>query len=174
MRLHAQLWLPLSPAEVFPFFSEAGNLQKITPAWLDFSIRRVQPAPIQQGCRIDYRLRLHGVPLAWQSEITLWEPPYRFRDEQRQGPYRHWSHTHTFVAERGGTLCFDDVDYRVWGGSLVDRLVVRRDLRRIFEYRQAALLAHFTGTGGAQATAAGHEPWRVTFPAQSARTGGRA
>ncbi|HVT73633.1 MAG TPA: SRPBCC family protein [Lacunisphaera sp.] len=165
MKLLAHLWLPAAPASVFPFFAEAENLQAITPGWLDFSIVGARPVPIRQGTVIDYRLRLHGVPLSWQSEITVWEPPHRFRDEQRRGPYRRWAHTHTFEACAGGTLCRDEVDYIVPGGDWIERWFVRHDLRRIFEHRQRALLAHFAPRGDATLPPPAGRTWSVTFAA---------
>jgi ligand-binding SRPBCC domain-containing protein len=95
------------------------------------------------GTRIDYRLRIHGVPVRWQSEITIWEPPVRFVDEQRRGPYQLWSHEHTFVKRDGGTLCRDVVSYAAPGGRLVHRLLVGPDVQRIFEYRREALARVF-------------------------------
>lgn len=94
---------------------------------------------MRAGLRIDYRLRLRGLPLRWQSEITAWEPPCRFVDEQRRGPYRAWIHEHTFAERDGGTLAQDVVRYGVIGGRLVNTLFVRRDVERIFHYRQKKL-----------------------------------
>lgn len=125
--------------EVFGFFSDAGNLERITPPWLQFEVLTPQPIEMGIGTRIDYRLRLHGLPLRWQSEITNWSPPYRFVDEQRRGPYRRWIHTHTFREQGGATQVSDHVAYAVWGGRLVDRLFVSRDLRKIFAYRGTRL-----------------------------------
>ena len=150
----AECWLPRPPAEVFPFFADAFNLQAITPPWLQFSVQTPAPIAMGVGTQIDYRLRLHGLPLRWQSLISVWDPPYCFVDEQINGPYRRWVHTHVFEAEAGGTRCRDFVDYAVPGGSLIDWLLVRRDLRRIFAYRQAALQRHFA-TPGRAPTAAG-------------------
>ncbi|HVU34187.1 MAG TPA: SRPBCC family protein [Opitutaceae bacterium] len=163
MKLRAQLWLPLPPADVFPFFASAKNLQVITPEWLDFCIRPPVPASVREGTRIDYRLRLHRIPLYWQSEITVWEPPFRFRDEQRRGPYRRWMHTHTFLPHEGGALCLDEVDYAVPGGAWVERLFVRQRLRRIFEFRQWALLRHFTSHTADVVTSTGGPAWQVTI-----------
>ncbi len=164
-RLTAELWLPKTPAEVFPFFADAQNLAAITPGWLKFTICGAAPIEMKQGAIIDYRLRVHGLPLSWRTEITLWEPPFRFRDEQRRGPYRRWVHTHSFVSHEGGTLCLDEVDFVVPGGRLIERLFVRRDVRSIFEYRQNALFRHLAGAVPAAAADAtsGRRPWRVTF-----------
>jgi ligand-binding SRPBCC domain-containing protein len=139
-QLDAELWLPRRPEELFPFYADARNLERITPPWLRFRI--VTPAPIamQVGTLIDYRLRLHGVPLPWRSEITAWEPPRRFVDEQRRGPFRRWVHEHLLEDRDGGTRVRDRVTYEPPGGSVVDRLLVRRDLERIFAYRQDRLL----------------------------------
>lgn len=125
--------------EVFEFFSDAHNLAMITPPWLRFEV--LTPAPIQMspGTRIDYRLRLHGVPLRWQSEITEWNPPYAFADEQRRGPYRHWRHIHTFDETENGVVIGDSVAYAVWGNRLVNKLFVRPDIEKIFAYRSEQL-----------------------------------
>ena len=126
--------------EVFPFFADAHNLEAITPSWLRF--RLLTPAPIEMGpgARIDYTLRLRGVPVRWTSEITVWEPPIRFVDEQRRGPYRRWIHEHTFTEQDGGgTLVTDRVDYAAPGGRVVERLLVDRDLERIWAFRRARL-----------------------------------
>ena len=138
--LRNEVWLPRSIDEVFEFFSDAYNLETLTPPILRFQV--LTPAPIRMavGTLIDYRLRLRGVPVKWQSEITAWEPLYRFVDEQRRGPYSMWVHEHTFVEKGGGTLAKDKVNYAVPGGALVNKLFVARDVRKIFEYRTERLL----------------------------------
>ena len=133
--LHVEQTLARPLAEVFPFFADARNLERITPPWLHFSILSHDLA-MRVGLRIDYQLKLHGIPLRWQSEITAWEPPYRFVDEQRRGPYRLWRHEHRFQPDGAGTQIIDDVTYALWGGWLLQPLWVRRDLEKIFAYRQ--------------------------------------
>ncbi|HEU5070781.1 MAG TPA: SRPBCC family protein [Verrucomicrobiae bacterium] len=137
------LWLPRAPGEIFPFFGDARNLQAITPAWLDFQIVTPGSITMQAGTLIDYRLRVHGVPLRWRTRINVWEPPHRFVDEQLRGPYRQWLHEHTFAEQNGGTLARDVVRYAVPGGALVNWLFVRRDVERIFIHRQAKLRERF-------------------------------
>ena len=137
--LKSEVWLPRPIGEVFEFFSDAHNLETITPATLRFEVLTPSPIRMEVGTLIDYKLRLRGAPIKWQSEITVWEPPYRFVDEQRRGPYRLWTHEHTFVEKDGGTLAKDKVEYAVLGGALVNKLFVERDVRRIFEYRTERL-----------------------------------
>lgn len=95
------------------------------------------------GTKIDYRLRLHGIPVRWQSLISEWQPPFRFVDQQIHGPYRSWRHLHTFEPQDEGTLVRDVVDYAVPGGRLIHALFVRHDLRRIFKYRRRQLDSFF-------------------------------
>jgi ligand-binding SRPBCC domain-containing protein len=135
----SETWLARPRAEVFPFFADATNLERLTPPWLAFAILTPRPIEMRVGARIDYRLRVHGVPLRWRSEITAWEPPWRFVDEQIRGPYRLWQHTHTFVETEGGTTIHDRVRYSVPGGLLVHKLLVQRDVRSIFAYREKVL-----------------------------------
>ncbi len=141
--LGARLFLPLAPEEVFPFFADARNLERITPPWLRFEILTPLPVIMRIGARIEYRLRLHGLPIRWLTEITAWDPPHRFVDEQRRGPYRTWVHTHTFNESGGGCEIWDDVKYSVLGGNLVNSFFVKYDVRRIFEYRAQALTEIF-------------------------------
>ncbi len=122
--------------QVFSFFADAHNLEILTPPWLSFQVLTLGPIRMQIGTRIDYRLRVHGLPARWQSEITAWEPPHRFVDEQRRGPYRLWIHEHRFQEVEKYTLALDEIRYAVPGGSLVNRILVKRDLRRIFDHRQ--------------------------------------
>jgi ligand-binding SRPBCC domain-containing protein len=142
-RLQSECFVPRPLDEVFAFFSDAANLERLTPPWLNFHIITPQPIEMEVGRLIDYRLRIRGVPVRWQSEITEWEPPYRFADESRRGPYKYWRHSHRFIPADGGTRVFDDVHYGVPGGALVHWLVVGRDVRKIFEFRQRELAAIF-------------------------------
>jgi ligand-binding SRPBCC domain-containing protein len=125
-------------AQVFAFFADAGNLDRITPPWLHFRIDTPLPIAMAPGTLIEYRLRLRGVPIRWRTEITHWDPPAGFVDEQRRGPYRWWVHTHTFEARDDGTEMMDQVDYQPRGGRIVGMLV-GPDLRRIFRYRHRAI-----------------------------------
>jgi ligand-binding SRPBCC domain-containing protein len=140
---HCELWLPKPPEEVFPFFSDAHNLQAITPEFLHFEVLTPAPITMAPGVKLDYRLTVRGLPLRWQSEITVWEPPHRFVDEQRKGPYRLWRHEHRFESRDGGTLATDHVQYAVWLDWLVHPLLVQRDVQRIFAFRQQKLREHF-------------------------------
>ena len=114
------------------------NLEELTPPWLHFRIL-TPGVEMRAGARMDYRLKLHGIPLKWQSEITLWEPPFRFVDRQTRGPYRLWIHEHTFQPKDGGTLMRDSLQYAVRGGALVWRFLVAPDLEKIFNYRRSRL-----------------------------------
>lgn len=134
-----ELWLPRKVEEVFPFFAEARNLETITPDWLHFQVLTPAPIIMRVGTLIDYRIRVHGIPLRWRTLITEWEPPHRFTDTQLRGPYRLWEHTHTFAPVDGGTLCRDRVRYRPRGGGFTHWLFVRRDVERIFQFRQDTL-----------------------------------
>lgn len=137
--LTTSLWLPQHREEIFPFFADAANLETITPGYLNFRILTPLPIEMKPGALIDYRLRLNGLPIRWRTRISAWEPPYRFIDEQLRGPYRQWIHEHTFEEVDGGTLCHDRVDYAVPGGTIIDRLFVRRRVIDIFSYRQEVL-----------------------------------
>jgi ligand-binding SRPBCC domain-containing protein len=139
-----ELWLPRPREEIFAFFGDAANLDAITPPWVHF--HTVTPAPIEMrpGTLIDHKLRIHGLPIRWRSQITVWEPPTRFVDEQVRGPYRLWRHEHIFVERDGGTLVQDRVQYAVAFDFLVHKFFVARDVEKIFAHRTETLRRRFS------------------------------
>lgn len=137
--LHREQLLPGTPEEVFPFFADAQNLEAITPPLLRFRIVTPEPIEMRVGTLIQYRLRLHGLPISWLTSIQAWEPPYRFVDQQIKGPYALWHHTHTFVDDgEGRTRMTDTVRYALPFSPLSELALplVRRDLAAIFAFRR--------------------------------------
>lgn len=150
--------IPRPRTETFAFFCDAVNLERITPPFLRFRIVTPRPIRMGEGTVIDYKLSLHGVPLEWRTLIELWKPDERFVDEQIQGPYAHWRHTHTFEAiAPDRTLMRDRVVYRLpFGplGALAHAVFVERALKEIFDYRAkvvASLLPPIDPAGSSRA-----------------------
>lgn len=133
----------VSAERAFAFFSDARNLEAITPPWLRFRVLTPGAIEMREGTLIDYRLRLHGIPLTWRTRIEVWEPPHRFVDVQLRGPYALWEHTHTFAPTGEDAVVISDrVRYALpLGrlGELARRVLVRRDLDRIFDHRMRAI-----------------------------------
>jgi ligand-binding SRPBCC domain-containing protein len=139
--------------EVFAFFSDAANLQRITPTFVGFEIFTPVPLVIEAGTRIDYRLKLYGIPVRWTTRIETFVPGVAFADIQLRGPYRRWHHRHTFADVPGGTRMDDTVDYELPLGPLgriARSLFVARSLERIFDHRAEQIGAIF-GPAGAGA-----------------------
>lgn len=127
---------------VFEPFADASNLEALTPPWLHFRITSDLPIEMREGARIEYRLRFHGVPVRWRTEIVRWDPPHSFTDLALRSPFALWHHTHTFEPVDGGTMARDIVRYRVGfgpAGELAHALLVGRDLEQIFDYRREAI-----------------------------------
>src|SRR5471032_2286066 len=142
MHIESDIWLPRPLDEVFAFFSNAANLEVITPPWLHFRILTPKPIAMHDGTLIDYSIRVHGIPISWQSEITDWNPPHRYVDVQRRGPYTEWVHTHSFADVNGGTRVGDSVEFDV-PFAFAAGWFVKRDVERIFAFRTEALKKRF-------------------------------
>jgi len=136
-----RLTLPRPLEQVFKFFAEASNLERITPPELKFQILTRLPLQLQAGSVIDYRLALFGVPFKWRTRIVHWDPPHIFVDEQERGPYRNWVHSHTFSQTGDGTAITDRVRFRLPLPPLGELAypLVRRQVERIFRYREARI-----------------------------------
>ncbi len=141
--------------EVFAFFSDAANLDPLTPPFLHFRILTPMPIELCAGAQLDYQLSLFGVPVRWRTRITDWRPEERFVDEQESGPYALWRHTHEFEDRGASTLMRDVVDYsEPLGpiGTLAHVLFVRRTIDRIFDFRRNAIVRLLDGNGADQPT----------------------
>ena len=142
--------LPLPSEEVFAFFADAANLERITPPELRFRILSARPIRVQEGALIDYGLRLFWIPSRWRSRITDWERPAGFVDEQVRGPYRLWRHVHRFCDGGEGTVIEDTVHYRLPFAPFGDLFhpFVRLQSGRIFRFRQSAVRRCLLGAKG--------------------------
>jgi ligand-binding SRPBCC domain-containing protein len=143
--LHSEQWIERPRDEVFAFFSDASNLERITPDELRFEILSEQPIEMKVGALIDYHLHLAGIPFKWKTEITAWNPPFSFEDTQLKGPYAKWIHTHRFEDHGHRTLIVDDVDYALPLSPLGDLAypVIKWQLGRIFGHRKKVIAGVF-------------------------------
>lgn len=144
--LKRELTIERPRAEVFEFFANASNLERITPADLSFHITTPQPIDMRSGALIEYQLKLNGIPVKWKTLISKWDPPNEFIDEQLAGPYKQWIHRHTFT-ELGptSTLIEDEVRYRLPLEPLGDvaNFFVEWQLKKIFGYREKVVAEYF-------------------------------
>ncbi len=142
----AEQWVPHAPAKIWPYFCDERNLEELTPQFLNFTVLGKSTRELGEGTLIDYRLRLNGIPMGWQSRIENWEPARRFVDTQVKGPYSYWRHAHEFIPLANGTLMRDVVRYRLplgWLGSVVAGWKVESQVDRIFSYRATKIAERF-------------------------------
>jgi ligand-binding SRPBCC domain-containing protein len=145
--------VPLPLEVVFKFFEDPHNLARITPPNLSFKVT-TRDVEMREGALIDYEIRWLRLPMRWRTRITLYQPPQSFQDEQLRGPYKLWRHHHGFREVNGAAVISDRVEYELpWGilGQMAHALIVGRQLRGIFAYRQRAIAA-ILGVPGVKST----------------------
>lgn len=135
-------FLSIDLESAFEFFRDPQNLERITPPWMGFKLLGEPPKEVGSGTRIDYRIKLFGIPLSWRTHITHWDPPNAFIDFQARGPYKSWEHLHTLKRVGDGVLMRDQVRYTVPLSPLsrpVHAIFIRPTLERIFNHRYIAI-----------------------------------
>jgi ligand-binding SRPBCC domain-containing protein len=142
--------IPISLPEAWEFFSRPDNLKDITPVYMGFVIKskhhgeRMYPGQI-----IEYIVKpLLAIPMYWMTEITHVEEGKYFVDEQRYGPYSLWHHQHHFREVPNGVEMTDIVHYKIpcWFlGDIANALIVKKQLRKIFEFRYQTIEKKFGG-----------------------------
>jgi ligand-binding SRPBCC domain-containing protein len=141
--LEYKQFLPITISQAWDFFSNPDNLSRITPSEMNFVIKSKLPEKVYPGLIIIYTISpIFSIPVKWVTEITQVKEPFFFVDEQRSGPYAIWHHEHHFETVNGGVMMTDKLFYKVpFGmfGDLLDRMIIRRKVQGIFDYRSAAL-----------------------------------
>ena len=165
-RAQFEQWVPVQLERVFLFFANPGNLARIMPPATGAELLRVKltppPGVPHETATVTDREPLAGVGseiaaafrvipflpfrAQWIALITEFEWNHHFADVQEKGPFKSFHHRHEFSREDKngvpGTQIRDVIEYEIgFGilGAVAHRLVVARQLRRIFEYRHQAL-----------------------------------
>ncbi|MEN1786375.1 MAG: SRPBCC family protein [Bacteroidota bacterium] len=145
--LHAKQALPISSSEAWQFLSNPHNLKHLTPKEMDFTILSGADRPLYAGQIIQYRVKpLPGFSTKWVSEITQVEEGDYFVDEQLYGPYALWHHKHFITVIDGGVVMEDLIHYKIpfgFLGQLLHPVLVKKELLKIFEYREVQLENRF-------------------------------
>ncbi|MEM9142714.1 MAG: SRPBCC family protein [Bacteroidota bacterium] len=146
-QLHSRQILPITQEEAWNFLSNPANLQKITPSHMGFHILSGADRPMFPGQIIQYKVSpFPGYTTKWVTEITHVVQGQYFVDEQRFGPYALWHHKHFLKSVGQGVEMEDIIDYKIPLGILgqwAHPLLVKKQLRTIFEYREKKLIELF-------------------------------
>jgi ligand-binding SRPBCC domain-containing protein len=163
-QIQFEQWVPVSIKRVFLFFADPRNLPRIMPPETGTEVNRLKlvpppnssaqtPANLEHlaGAGSEVVTSFRVVPFLsfraqWIALITEFEWNHHFADIQKKGPFKSFHHRHELVAEMRngvtGTVVRDVIDYEIgfgWLGALAQKLFIRRQLQRTFEYRQKAL-----------------------------------
>lgn len=153
--LHAKQALPISREQAWSFLSDPANLKVITPDHMGFVIHSGADRTMYAGQIIQYKVSpFPGFTTKWVTEITHVNEGSYFVDEQRFGPYALWHHKHFIREIEVGVEMEDLIHYKIplgWLGQMAHPILVKRQLKKIFSYREAKLKELF-GTLSGQAS----------------------
>lgn len=133
--------------EVFSFFENPENLEKITPTNIGFKIKTPKPLVMKEGAIFEYTIRLGIIRFPWKTLITIYDPPFKFQDVQKFGPYKKWEHTHEFIDLGNKTKVIDIVEYDlhfIFLKLLINKFYVRKNIENIFRFRTTKLTNIFS------------------------------
>ena len=172
--------------EVFDWFERKGSFRRLMPPWEVAEEVRADET-LEDGAQRIFRFPMGPIKMTWVAEHLGYQPPEKFEDIMKKGPFRSWHHVHRFIEKDGGTVVHDEVDYklpmgilgRIFGSRNVRNRLNRmfrarenrliRDLERHSDFkhldRKRILLAGASGLIGKQLAAfldtGGHEIWRL-------------
>ena len=146
-QLKVKQLLSISLDDAWSFFSDPGNLPKLTPDWLNLKITSDLPDEMYEGMIISYKVHpILGIPFNWVTEITSVKEKNFFIDEQRFGPYKFWHHQHHFKKIDKGVEMQDIVSYALPFDPIsrpLNKLIVGNKVKKIFEFREEVLKKMF-------------------------------
>ena len=94
-RFEATQDFPRPVEEVFAFFRRPANLLRVSPPELKLELLEA-PASLELGSRVVLTAQRLGFKQRLVSVVTALEPNRLFRDEQEEGPFGMWKHSHHF------------------------------------------------------------------------------
>ncbi len=139
MRFVHQSVIPASVEEVFAFHERADALELLQPPWEQVDVL-TPPASLAVGTRVELRTKLGPFWIPIVAEHVGYAKNRRFEDVMTKGPFARWHHKHLFFEDAAGCRLRDEIEYEPpFGrlGRLLDPLLVRPRLRRLFAHRHA-------------------------------------
>ena len=119
-------WVAAPIEEVFAFFDDPANLDRLMPPPVRIRPVRIEPMPPQAGTVIEFRYGIGPFQRSWVVRLLERVPPERIVDETVTGPMRRFHHSHTLTPARRGTWIEDRIDFHVGPdgsvGAVVDRV----------------------------------------------------
>jgi ligand-binding SRPBCC domain-containing protein len=138
--------LPCSVQDLWDFHRSVEALLLLTPPSSQVTVVGATTA-VEDGALHELRIRKGGISFRWNARISQVNPPNGFVDTAERSPFQTWRHHHQFLPHADGAVLRDTVDYSLpfgFLGTIADRLFVRRDIERMFEFRHAATLRAVT------------------------------
>jgi uncharacterized protein len=141
--------MPVSADAVWDWHARPGALERLTPPWDRTRIVDRSARGLEDGARITLSVPIGPLRVRWVSRQRDCVRGRGFVDEQIEGPFAHWVHTHamldeTAAAGRAGSILEDRIEYDPPYGA-AGRWLAGRALRgrldTLFRYRHDTLRA---------------------------------
>ncbi|HEX6850490.1 MAG TPA: TIGR01777 family oxidoreductase [Candidatus Polarisedimenticolaceae bacterium] len=136
-----RLRLPVSAEQVFAWHARPGAFERLTPPWRRVRVLERRGRGLAAGSRLVIETPVGPIRTRWVAEHTVCEPPRRFVDVQREGPFAFWEHEHRFEDDGpSASTLVDRVTWRLPTGPIGAGFAASQ-LERLFARRHAVTLA---------------------------------
>lgn len=161
--------MPASASEVWAWHARPGALERLLPPWQEAHVLR-RDGGIDDGGTVLMELTFGPTRTKWLAKHEDAVVGRQFADEQIEGPFKKWRHTHRFLPLDADRSAIEDhVHFRVPGGLLGRKFgtpFVQGELAKMFPWRHAR-----TGQDLKRHKAAGLAPMKILVSGASGLIG---
>jgi uncharacterized protein (TIGR01777 family) len=134
--------MPVPASELFEWHTRHGALERLMPPWERVRVTE-RTGGVEDGARVTMSVPFGPIRRKWVSRCSEVIPAQQFKDEQIDGPFARWVHTHLMLPDGAAASILEDriVYAPPLGavGRLLASAALEARLPRLFRFRHDTL-----------------------------------